>query len=304
MSQLNRREFLAGAAAVGASLCGREGARGAEAGSAVASRPAATTRPAVSDTIVLGKTGIKTSRLAIGTGTDGGSQQRGIGPEKFNRLLRYGLDQGVRWWDTADMYKTQTMIGPTLKELKRDQIVITSKTWCRDKNDADYVRKDLDKFRKELNTDYIDIVLLHCMEDPKWPEKMKPHMDALSEAKQKGWIRAHGVSCHSLGALQAAANEPWVEIDLARFNPYAEIMDVPKAEEVNKVAETLALMHSRGKAVYAMKLIGNGHFKSEQIDKSLRFALSKPFITGLNIGFTSPDQIDDISRRIERISMG
>jgi aryl-alcohol dehydrogenase-like predicted oxidoreductase len=304
MSHLNRREFLAGAAAVGASLCGRDIAHGVETRSRAATRPAVTTRPAVSDTVVLGKTGIKTSRLAIGTGTDGGSQQRKIGLDGLNRLLRHGVDHGVRWWDTADMYKTQTMIGPTLKELKRDQVVITSKTWCRDKSDPDFVRKDLDKFRKELNTDYIDIVLMHCMEDPKWPEKMKPHMDALSEAKQKGWIRAHGVSCHTLGALQAAADEPWVEVDLARFNPFATIMDVSKAEEVHQVAETLARMHDRGKAIYAMKLIGNGKFQGDRIDQSLRFALSKPYITGLNIGFTSPDQIDDIARRIERISMG
>ena len=93
-------------------------------------------------------------------------------------------------------------------------------------------------------------------------------------------------------------------MDLARFNPFAKIMDVPKAEEINQVEDTLAKMHERGKAVYAMKLIGNGTFKSDQIDQSLRLALSKPFITGLNIGFTSPDQIDDITRRIERISMG
>jgi aryl-alcohol dehydrogenase-like predicted oxidoreductase len=296
MNNINRREFLAGtAAAVGATMSGQV--------FAAASRPSAT-RPAVSDTVILGKTGIKTSRLAMGTGTKGGSEQKGLGQDALTRLLRYGLDNGVRWWDTADMYgkhEMQAMLGKTLKEVPRGEVVITSKTWCRDKDDPDYVRKDLDRFRKELDTDYIDIVLMHCMIDPKWPEKMKPHMDALSEAKAKGIIRAHGVSCHSLEALQAAADEPWVEIDLARFNPFAVIMDVEQREKVNLVEQTLAKMHAQGKAVYAMKLIGEGRLKGDQITDSLRFALSKPYITGLNIGFSKTDQLDDISRRIETI---
>jgi aryl-alcohol dehydrogenase-like predicted oxidoreductase len=297
MSCMNRRQFLAGtAAAVGAGF-GRNVF-------AAATQPSAATRPAVSDTIVLGKTGIKTSRLAIGTGTKGGSEQKRIGQEGLNRVLRYGLDNGIRWWDTADMYakgEMQPMLGKTLTEIKRDQVVITSKTWCRDKSDPDYVRKDLDKFRKQLNTDYIDIVLMHCMEDPKWPEKMKPHMDALSEAKARGLIRAHGVSCHTLGALQAAADEPWVEIDLARFNPFAVIMDVDKREKVNQVEQTLEKMHARGKAVYVMKLIGEGRLKGDQISESLRFSLSKPYITGLNNGFSRPQQLDHIARRVESI---
>jgi aryl-alcohol dehydrogenase-like predicted oxidoreductase len=284
----------AAAALVGAGLSSRVYAK-----PEVAQQSPALSKPRVSDTVVLGKTGIKTSRVAIGTGTDGGQQQRNLGTEGLTRLLRYAHDEGVRWWDTADMYKTHSFHALALKEIKRDEVVITSKTRARD---AAAVRADIERFRKEMNTDYIDIVLLHCIErTPNWRKKLRSCMDVLSEAKQKGWIRAHGCSCHDLAALKEAAEEPWVEVDLARFNPFAQIMDVGKKEELVEVEKTLARMHARGGAVYAMKVIGNGKFTGEQIDESLRFSLSKPYITAVNIGFTSPEQIDDIGRRFESI---
>ncbi len=294
MSTQSRREFIGqAAAALGAAWSGNVLARTAE------TKPAGrAARLRANDTVILGKTGIKVSRVAIGTGTDGGQQQRNLGDDGLHRLLRYALDEGVRWWDTADAYRTHPFHARVLREIKRDQVVITTKTRSRD---AAGVRADLERFRKELNTDYIDIVLLHCMEDPRWPEKLKGCMDVLSEAKQKGWIRAHGCSCHSFGALEAAANEPWVEVDLARFNPFAQIMDVSKTDELERVEKTLALMHARGKAVYAMKVIGNGRFKPEQIEQSVPYVASKPYITALNIGFTSPDQIDDIDRRLQAV---
>lgn len=304
MSQFDRRRFLrsSAAAALAAGFCPRTGRAIAPASQpATTTQPATATRPARgSDTVLLGKTGIRTSRLAIGTGTDGGRQQRELGPDGFNKLLRHGLDQGVRWWDTADTYKTHALVAATLREVKREEVVITSKTWAREKT-PDGVREDIERFRKQLNTDYIDVLLLHCMEDPQWPEKMKGHMDVLSEAKQKGWIRAVGVSCHTLGALQAAANEPWVEVDLARLNPFAHIMDVKTADEINKVEHALTKMHTQGKAVYAMKVIGNGHFKGDKIEQSVRYALSKPYVTSLNIGFTSTQQIDEILAKMERV---
>jgi aryl-alcohol dehydrogenase-like predicted oxidoreductase len=304
MDSMNRRDFLTRTttAAVGLSL-----------GARVLADPAAQTRPSAgkaplkaADQVVLAKTGIKTSRLSIGTGTKGGSEQKQQGVEGMVKLFRSALDEGVRWWDVADMYKSHPYVKAALKEVKRDQVTITSKTWCREKtgNEArDKVVEDVKRFRDEMGTDYIDIVLLHCMEDPAWPTKLRPAMDALSEMKQKGWVRAVGCSCHSFEALKAAADEPWVEVDLARINPFATLMDVKKAEEVSRVEAVLKTMHERGKAVYGMKILGEGQFKGERIEESLRFALSKPYLSGFTIGFSKPEQITDIARRIDRLGI-
>ncbi len=299
MSTMDRREFISKTAAAAAGL-----ALGAPVLAAERASGGATTRPArgllrAGDTVTLGKTGIKPSRLAIGTGTRAGTEQTALGIDGLVRLLRYGMDEhGVRWWDAAGMYKTHPHVRAALKEVPRDKVVITSKTRSKD---AAGVRKDIEDFRKEMDTDYIDIMLLHCMEDPEWPKKMKGPMDVLSEAKQKGWVRAVGCSCHTLGALKAAADEPWVEVDLARFNPKATIMDVPTADRVHEVAEVLETMHKRGKNIYGMKILGQGEFKGDQIDESLRFVLSKPFISGFTIGFSKQRDLDDIVRRIDRI---
>lgn len=298
MSRMDRRQFLGRTAAVVGTALGAR-AFGADPAPVIETlKPERASILRANDIVTLGRTGVKTSRLSIGTGSRGGSEQRALGIDGMVKLFRHGLDQGVAWWDTADMYKTHPHVKATLKEIQRDKVTITSKTTAKD---ADGVREDVERFRREMKTDYIDIVLLHCMTDPKWPEKMKGPMDVLSEFKQRGIVRAVGVSCHSFGALKAAADEPWVEVDLARINPFAEKMDVEQPERVHKVVETLELMHQRGKSIYGMKILGEGVFKGDQIDESLKFALSKPFLSGFTIGFGSQDQINDIAKRIERL---
>jgi len=302
MDSLSRREFIGKSmAAIGAV----SGLTGAGAATRPAHLPTGATRPSPGpphayDTITLARTGIKPSRLSIGTGTRSGREQRALGVDGLVRLLHYGLDQGIRWWDAADMYQTHPHLRAALKEIRRDRVVITSKTRAKD---AASVRADIERFRKELGTDYIDIVLLHCMTDGDWPKKLRGAMDALSEAKEKGYVRAAGCSCHTFEALQAAADEPWVDVDLARINPFGRIMDVKKAEDVPKVVAVLHTMHRRGKAVYGMKILAEGALEGEQIDQSLQFVLSKPFVSGFTIGFSSPGQIDDVIRRIERVSV-
>jgi len=296
MEKMRRRDLLGGTAATVGAMALR--ALGAETRpAAIATRPAGRLR--AGDTVVLGKTGIKASRLAIGTGTVSGREQAGLGIDVLARLLRYGLDEhNIRWWETADAYKTHPHIAAALKQVKRDQIVVTTKTQAKDYAGA---QADIERFRRELGTDYIDIVLVHCMMDPEWPAKLRGAMDALSEAKARGWVRAVGCSCHTLGALTAAANEPWVDVDLARLNPWAVEMDVKRAEEIWKVEEQLKKMHQRGKGVYCMKILGAGTFKPESFDASLRLVLSKPYSSGFTIGFSKSTQIDDIAGRIERI---
>jgi aryl-alcohol dehydrogenase-like predicted oxidoreductase len=298
MSTILRREFLGKAAGVmGAVLT--PAAFGAQTTAAPASRP--TTAPSklkAGDVITLGRTGIKASRLAIGTGTESGAEQRRLGIEGLVRLLRHGFDQGVRWWDVADSYNTHPHVKAALKEMRRDQVTITSKTAAKDGRG---IKADIERFRQEMGTDYIDIVLLHCMMDGNWPEKLKGAMDALSEAKQTGHVRAVGCSCHTYDALEAAADSHWVDVDLARINPFAAVMDIDKRDEVPQVLQILRRMHERGKAVYGMKILGAGTFKGNMIEQSLRFILQHRFVSAFVIGFSKAEHIDDIVRRIERV---
>lgn len=305
MDTMDRRTFMAHAAqAVGAGLVVPLTASAAE---VAATQPTAATgctatRPAnsvlrASDTLTLTKARIQTSRLAIGTGTQSNGQSK-LGEKAFIKLLRHGLDQGIRWWDTAEMYQIHPLVRPALKEIPRDKVVITSKSMARS---AQEMREALERCRQTVGTDYIDIFLVHCMVDADWPTKMRGQMDVLSEAKSKGWVRAVGCSCHSLEALEAAAKEPWVDVTLARFNPYAVNMDVGSEGEVPKIVEVLRTMQANGKSIYGMKILGEGKLQGDRIDSSLKFALTHPFINGFVIGFKTPEEIDDIAARIERL---
>ena len=198
---MKRREFITtagygvGAAWLGSKMTGR----------ALAIPPLTQTFSA-SDTVVLGSTGIRTSRLAMGTGTVGTghhSHQTALGVKGLSDLLLNGHDQGLRFFDAADSYGSHPHVAEALKHVKRDQVTVLSKSWARDPAS---MRADLDRFRKELGTDYIDICLMHCLTEADWTERYKGVMDVLSEAKQKGMIRAHGCSCHSIEALRAAGD--------------------------------------------------------------------------------------------------
>src|SRR5579872_4653722 len=206
------------------------------------------------DTVTLGHTGIKTSRLAMGTGTVGSghhSHQTALGIKGLSDLLLNGYDHGLRFFDAADSYGSHPHVAEALKHVQRDQVSVLTKSWARD---AASMRADLDRFRKELGTDYLDVCLMHCVTEADWTDRYRGAMDVLSEAKQKGIIRAHGCSCHSIEALRAAAKNPWVEIDLARINPIGAAMDADPATVVSVLKE----MKSAGKAVVGMKILGQG----------------------------------------------
>src|SRR5215469_11525092 len=178
-----------------------------------------------SDTVTLGSTGIQTSRLAMGTGTVGvghHSHQTALGIDGLSNLLCNGYDHGLRFFDAADSYGSHPHVAEALKHVPRDKVTLLTKSWARD---AAGMRADLDRFRRELGTDHLDICLMHCLTEADWTDRYRGAMDVLSEAKQKGVIRAHGCSCHSIEALRAAAKSPWVELDLARINPVGAYMD-------------------------------------------------------------------------------
>lgn len=248
-----------------------------------------------SDIIKLGPQKVPISRLGFGTGTVGwnksSNQTRKLGLQGLADLLCAAYDQGVTYWDTADQYGSHPHIGEALKKLPREKVTILTKVHA---NTADELKNTLDRVRKELNTDYIDILLLHCVTDPKWNEKMRGAMDAILEAQQKGQVKTHGVSCHTLGALETAAAEPWVEVDLARINPAKVAMDA----DPDTVKGVLRKFKQGGKGVIGMKIFGEGKLRDKK-DEMLKHALSLDMIDGFVIGIESREELDDLVQRIK-----
>src|SRR5712691_5777472 len=243
---MNRREFIhrtacaAGAASLHPSAFTRR----------AFALPALPRKFSAADTVTLGKTGIQTSRLAMGTGTNGSghhSNQTALGVNGLSGLLRNGYDHGLRFFDSADSYGSHPHVAEALKHVPRDKVTVLTKNFARDPKSA---RADLDRFRRELGTDTIDVCLMHCLTEGDWTERYKGVMDVLSEAKEKGVIRAHGCSCHSIEALRAEAKSPWVEVDLARINPIGSHMDA----DPDTVVSVLREMRAAGKAVIGMKI--------------------------------------------------
>jgi len=246
-----------------------------------------------SDTVTLGNTGIKTSRLAMGTGTVGSghqSHQTALGIKGLSDLLLNGYDQGLRFFDAADSYGSHPHVAVALKHVERDKVTVLTKTWARDAASA---RADLDRFRRELGTEYLDICLMHCLTEADWTERFKGVMDVLSEAKEKGIIRAHGCSCHSVEALRTAAKSPWVEVDLDRINPAGAYMDA----NPETVVSVLRDMKTRGKAVVGMKILGQGELRHRQ-DEAIKYALSLNLLDAFTIGAESKTEQEDLIRRI------
>ena len=303
--EMKRREFLARSiAGVGGVLLGAELAGAAE-------QKAQMFDPY--ERVPLGKTKIMVSRVGFGTGMRGGSRQSNqtrMGREKFEALLQASYERGVRLFDMADLYGTHPYVARALKKIPRKDYVLASKIWWRrgglpeeERPDSDVV---VERFLRELNTDYIDLILLHCVESAEWPEELGKQMDILAKLKKKGSIRAHGVSCHSLEALQACVKEDWVDSVHARINPYAVKMDVKRVEEIPKVQAILKALHRQGKGVVGMKLIGEGIFRNsgEKRDESVRYVLGLGCVDAMVVGFEKVQEIDDFAARVRKVPVG
>src|SRR5260221_4790019 len=248
---MKRREFIrhaeggVGAAALlgSAGLAARNGllaSVGMTREERLAALPPLPRKFSANETVTIGKTGIQTSLLAMGTGTVGvghHSHQTALGVKGLSEMLLNGYDHGLRFFDAADSYGSHPHVAEALKHVPRDKATVLTKSWARDPAG---MRADLDRFRKELGVDYIDIFLMHCLTEGDWTERYKGVMDVLSEAKQKGIIRAHGCSCHSIEALRAAAKSPWVDVDLVRINPVGAYMDASPDTVVSVMREMRA----------------------------------------------------------------
>ena len=257
------------------------------------------------DTVALGNTGLNVSRIAFGTGSKGWkleSDQTRLGMKKFVELSQYCYDKGIRFFDTADMYGSHPYVGAALKVLPREKVTVLTKVmtyrhegWY----EVEPFEKSFDRFRKDLGTDYIDIFLMHCMENGNWPTEYKSYMDGLSKEKQKGNIKTVGISCHSLDAMLVAANNPWVDVLFARINHKGAKMD-STPEKVMGVLETA---RKNGKGVIGMKIFGCGDLvKENEREQSLNYVIRSKNVHCMTLGMDSKEQVDDNVSRVMRIA--
>lgn len=282
MKQISRRHFihtgLIGAAAASTAFAG------------LASMASAT--PTI-DKVKLGKTGLLVPRLALGTGTHGSKQSSDMtrmGIQNWLKIARHAHERGITFYDAADLYGSHQNVKEILKEVPREKATLLSKVWTRPEDwNKDTPTKTIDRFRKETGSDYFDILLLHCMTNGNWQEEKKPYIEALSEAKQKGIVKTVGLSCHSFDALKVAAEDPWVDVILARINPEGLIMDA-NPEEVMSV---LKKAHDAGKGIIGMKIFGEGRMKTDdQRKNSIQYAINSGNVDCMTIGLTSIEQVD------------
>lgn len=253
----------------------------------------------------LGKAGARVTVVGAGTGMSASNRQSNMtrmGREAFEAVLRHEYESGIRYFDCADSYGSHPYVARALGEFPREDYVLSTKMWVMpgglpeaERPDADVV---VDRFRKELDTDYLDLVLIHCMFDPQWPTSQRRQMDIMEDLKAKGIIRAHGVSVHSLPALEACVDCEWVDSVHARINPYGDSMDDPDPE---KVAAVLRRIHDAGKGVVGMKLIGEGRYRNdpEKRDAAIAYALDLGCVDTMIVGFERPAEVDDFVTRVK-----
>jgi predicted aldo/keto reductase-like oxidoreductase len=293
MSECSRRNFLRTAVAATA-FAGTGGA-------ALAKHKRAAT-----DWVKLGKSNVKVTRLAFGTGTFGGKVQRDLGQPEFTRLVRYAYDHGIRFFETAESYHGMPeMLGIALQGLPRDSYRIMTKYSTPATGDP---APKIDQFRKQLNTEYIDILLLHCLRPPTWATDYESLQDGFSLAQQKKIIVSHGASIHGLPALRTIPGNKWLEIAMIRMNHNGtkmdtlEMRDVNALGDVNEVVAHTKKVHAQGMGVISMKLVGEGRFtKAEDRDAAMKFAMNLGCVDSVTIGFKNTAEIDEAIERMNRV---
>jgi predicted aldo/keto reductase-like oxidoreductase len=290
MFDISRRQFLARAPlAAGAVMLGSRWA----AAEAAPSKPKSGT-----DLVTLGSTGIKMSLMGIGTGTHGvgrSSNQMKLGAAGFIKLVRHAVDRGITYFDVADQYGSHLYLREALQGVDRDRLFIQTKTRALH---PEVAKVDVERFRQELGVDTIDSLLMHCMNAGTWPADMRPVMDVMYEAKEKKQVRAVGISCHTLEALGQSAGCDWLDVQLARINPFGSAMDGPPEQVVPRLKE----LRAAGKGVIGMKICGGGRNTGpEERLQSLRFVLESGCVDAMTIGCESVEQIDENLALIEKV---
>jgi len=294
MMKINRRDFLGRSLALGAAATLPISAGCAENNNTPIRR--------ATDIIEISPAKIKVSRMGVGTGTYGAghasNQTRGLGINGVADMLCAAYDKGIIFWDSADAYGTHDAIKAALKKIPRDKVTILTKT---DAWTADQTKDDIDRFRKELGTDYIDILLLHTRESPTWDQEDKGSMDVMAEAKEKKILRAVGISIHSVEAMKVASKHPWLDICMVRLNPAGQRMD---NDDPNVVLPIVKQAKANGKGTIGIKVLGEGNLTDgDDHDNALRYALEKDVLHAFSIGCESLKEVEDNIARIEKLAV-
>lgn len=239
----------------------------------------------------LGRTGLQCTRLGVGTGTrawNKNSAQIRAGREVYLKTLTRAYELGVRYYDLADMYGSHEYMRDVMADaaIEREELFLLTKTVAKT---GEETRADLERMLKETGTDYFDAVLLHCMTAGDWPERMDECMEALDNARSEGLVKATGVSCHHMLALQTAAEHAWVDIILARINPFGSHMDGTQDE----IMAVLDKARANGKGVVGMKILGEGRHADEK-EKCIEFAMGLDCIDAFTIGFLNAGELEEI----------
>jgi predicted aldo/keto reductase-like oxidoreductase len=286
MSPYTRREFLKTGIAAGTLV-------------SVGTLPLHASAKTATDVVTLGKSNVQVTRLAFGTGTDSGAVQAALGQEQFTRLVHYAYDHGVRFFETAEAYRTPAMLGEALKGIPRENYHLMSKvTTFHEGIDP---QAKFDELRRTSQTEYFDIMLLHWQHTADWPETTRRWQDAILEAQQRKIIRSHGASVHGLPALRQMPGTKWLEVGLIRINHSGTRMDGPTYEDTNhpdNVSEVVDHIHqlkTEGLGVIGMKLCGGGQFDHSHDDrvKAMRFAFQNAGVDAATVGFKSTQEIDE-----------
>jgi len=295
MHRPNRRDFLKSTLAAAAF------------GGLGRSAIAQTGKRSATDWVTLGNSGVKVTRLAFGTGTFSGRVQRDLGQEQFTRLVRYAYDHGIRFFETAESYHGMPqMLATALKGLPRDSYRLMTK-YSTPRSTYE-TQATIDQFRQDLNTEYFDILLLHCVRSPQWSEDFKRSADDLSEAKSKKIVLAQGASVHGLPALRTFPGNQWLDVAMIRMNHNGTKMDTPEMRDadqpgiVDEVVAHTKKVHAQGTGVISMKLVGEGRFtKPEDRDAAMKFAMGLGCVDSVTLGFKNTAEIDEAIERMHRV---
>jgi aryl-alcohol dehydrogenase-like predicted oxidoreductase len=278
-----RREFLktglaAGALAVTGSL------------------PLRAERQTATDWVTLGKSEVKVTRLAFGTGSFSGRVQRDLGQEGFTRLVRYAYDHGIRFFETAESYgDMHRMLGVALKGIPRDSYRIMSKVTTREGVNP---QDKIDELRKLANTEYFDVMLLHWQHSATWPSDTSRWQDGILEAESKKAVVSHGASVHGLPALRQMPGNKWLDVAMIRMNHKGTRMDAEDFNtdglgNVSEVVTHVKQVRKDGMGVISMKLVGEGTFNREDRQAAMRFAFRNAGVDCVTVGYKNAGEIDE-----------
>ena len=255
--------------------------------------------------VSLGKSGLRPTRLIFGTGVRSWNRSSELlrkGRDYAVNVIRGAYERGIRCFDMADTYGSHQPVADALEPFKRDTYLTMTKIWWRSggpPDTKDPIEQLIERFLRELKTDYIDLVQLHCVDDGDWPVKLAERMEAQEKVKKAGKIRAHGISIHAFSALHASPEVSWLDAVHVRINPFGSKMEGP----VDRNMAEITKLHQNGKGVIGMKILGEGTLSkdSDKINQSIAFALNSGVIDALDIGFVSVEEIDDIAKRIAAV---